>query len=49
MNKTAFVFHELYLWHDAGRAALESPAGLWVQPDAHMIYFAIFAGGNFNQ
>ena len=36
MNKTAFVFHELYLWHDAGRAALEVPAGLRVQPDAHI-------------
>lgn len=36
MNKTAFVFHELYLWHETGRAALEAPAGLLVQPDAHI-------------
>ena len=36
MNKTAFIFHELYLWHDTGHAALEVPPGLLVQPDAHI-------------
>lgn len=32
---TAFVFHELYLWHDTGHAALLFPAGLTVQPGEH--------------
>ena len=36
MKTTAFVFHELYLWHETGRAALEVPAGLLVQPDTHI-------------
>ena len=36
MNKTAFIFHELYLWHNTGIAALETPPGLFVQPDSHV-------------
>lgn len=36
MKKTAFVFDEIYLWHDTGHAALECPPGLRVQPDAHV-------------
>ena len=32
---TAFVFHELYLWHDTGHAALLFPPGLTVQPGEH--------------
>ncbi|MGI9306961.1 MAG: class II histone deacetylase [Gammaproteobacteria bacterium] len=35
-NQTAFVFHELYLWHNTGHAALEAPPGLAVQPDLHV-------------
>ena len=34
-RQTGFLMHELYLWHDAGRAALWYPAGLKVQPDEH--------------
>jgi acetoin utilization deacetylase AcuC-like enzyme len=30
---TGFVYHELYMWHDTGRAALWHPAGLTVEPD----------------
>lgn len=32
---TGFVFHELYLWHDTGHAALFFPSGLTVQPGEH--------------
>lgn len=32
---TAFVFHELYLWHDTGNSALFFPPGLTVQPGDH--------------
>ncbi len=32
---TTFVFHELYLWHDTGHAALLFPPGLTVQPGEH--------------
>ncbi|MGB3146407.1 MAG: class II histone deacetylase [Paracoccaceae bacterium] len=32
---TGFVFHELYLWHDTGHAALYFPPGLTVQPGEH--------------
>lgn len=35
-RKTGFVFHELYLWHNTGTAACEVPAGLTVEPDAHI-------------
>lgn len=35
-RRTAFVFHELYLWHNTGAAACEVPAGLMVEPDAHI-------------
>ena len=31
-HKTGFLFHELYMWHDTGSAALWYPAGLRVQP-----------------
>ncbi|MBM3583556.1 MAG: class II histone deacetylase [Alphaproteobacteria bacterium] len=30
---SGFLFHELYMWHDTGRAALWHPAGLTVEPD----------------
>jgi len=32
---TGFVFHELYLWHDTGHAALFFTPGLTVQPGEH--------------
>ena len=32
---TGFVFHELYLWHDTGHAALFFAPGLTVQPGEH--------------
>lgn len=32
---TAFVFHELYLWHDTGNSALLLRPGLQVQPGEH--------------
>ncbi len=32
---TGFLFHELYMWHNTGHAALWYPAGLRVQPDQH--------------
>jgi len=32
---TGFVFHELYLWHDTGHAALFFPPSLSVQPGEH--------------
>lgn len=35
-RKTAFVFHELCLWHHTGSAALVVPSGLTVQPDNHI-------------
>ena len=35
-RRTAFVFHELYLWHNTGSAACEVPSGLTVEPDAHI-------------
>lgn len=34
MNKTAFFFDELSLWHSAGPHALILPVGGWVQPPA---------------
>ncbi len=34
-RKTGFLFHELYMWHDTGHAALWYPAGLKVQPGEH--------------
>jgi len=34
-HKTGFLFHELYMWHDTGSAALWYPAGLRVQPAQH--------------
>ena len=34
-HKTGFLFHELYMWHDTGSAALWHPAGLGVQPAQH--------------
>ena len=30
---TGFLFHEKYMWHDTGSAALWYPAGPLVQPD----------------
>ena len=36
MNNTGFIFHELYMWHTTGIAACEAPAGLSVEPDAHI-------------
>lgn len=36
MRRTGFVFHELFLWHQTGSAALETPPGLLVQPDSHV-------------
>ena len=35
-GKTGFIFHELYLWHTTGFAALEVPPSLTVQPDLHI-------------
>ena len=32
---TGFVFHELYLWHNTGQAALFFPPSLTVQPGEH--------------
>lgn len=32
---TGFVWHELYMWHDTGRAAGIAPPGLGVQPYEH--------------
>jgi acetoin utilization deacetylase AcuC-like enzyme len=32
---TGFLFHEKYMWHDTGSAALWYPAGALVQPDVH--------------
>ena len=32
---TGFVFHELYLWHNTGNAAMFFPPGLTVQPGEH--------------
>jgi acetoin utilization deacetylase AcuC-like enzyme len=32
---TGFVFHELYLWHNTGNAALVFPSSLTVQPGEH--------------
>jgi acetoin utilization deacetylase AcuC-like enzyme len=32
---TGFVFHELYLWHNTGNAALFFPSSLTVQPGEH--------------
>ncbi|MDA0220869.1 MAG: class II histone deacetylase [Proteobacteria bacterium] len=34
-RRTGFLFHELYMWHDTGHAALWYPAGLRVQPGEH--------------
>ena len=34
-HQTGFLFHELYMWHDTGSAALWYPAGLRVQPAQH--------------
>ncbi len=34
-RRTGFLFHELYMWHDTGHAALWYPAGLKVQPGEH--------------
>ena len=34
--KTGLVWHEYYMWHDTGSAALELPPGEWVQPDRHI-------------
>ena len=33
--KTGFLFHERYMWHDTGSAALWYPAGGMVQPGEH--------------
>jgi acetoin utilization deacetylase AcuC-like enzyme len=33
---TGFAWHELYAWHDPGRAAAFIPAGLTVEPDGHV-------------
>ena len=33
---TGFVWHELYAWHDTGTGAWVMPAGLTVQPFAHI-------------
>ena len=35
MRRTAFVFHERYLWHDAGPHASVIPAGGFVEPGPH--------------
>lgn len=35
MRRTGFVFHERYLWHDAGSAASVIPAGGMAQPGPH--------------
>lgn len=32
---TAWNFHELYMWHDTGRAALLFPPGLTIEPGEH--------------
>lgn len=32
---TGFVFHEIYLWHNTGNAALLYPSNLTVQPGEH--------------
>ena len=34
-RKTGFLFHELYMWHDTGHAALWYPPGLKIQPGEH--------------
>ena len=34
-RRTGFLFHELYMWHDTGHAALWYPSGLKVQPGEH--------------
>lgn len=36
MRETGFVWHESYMWHDTGNAALFAPPGEWVQPDSHV-------------
>ena len=33
---TGFVFHELYLWHNTGNAAMVFPSSLSVQPGEHV-------------
>lgn len=33
---TGFVFHELYLWHNTGNAAMVFPSSLTVQPGEHV-------------
>jgi len=35
MNKTAFVWHESYFWHNAGDGALFAPAGGYIENLAH--------------
>jgi acetoin utilization deacetylase AcuC-like enzyme len=35
MRRTAFVFHERYLWHDPGPHAAVIPAGGFVEPGPH--------------
>ncbi len=35
MRRTGFVFHERYLWHDAGPHASVIPAGGFVEPGPH--------------
>jgi acetoin utilization deacetylase AcuC-like enzyme len=35
MMATGWNFHELYLWHDTGRAALFYPPGLTIEPGEH--------------
>lgn len=35
-TNTGLVWHEYYMWHDTGSAALEMPPGEWVQPDNHI-------------
>src|SRR4051812_45682038 len=34
-RRTGFVFHERYLWHDAGPHASVIPAGGYVEPGPH--------------
>ena len=34
-RRTGFLFHELYMWHDTGHAALWYPSSLKVQPGEH--------------
>ncbi len=34
-RRTGFLFHELYMWHDTGHAALWHRPGLTVQPGEH--------------